>query len=200
MNRLRQEIKDFHEKLTPTLEKILRLYNSENSQKMYDTIVKSCKRLMQKCSFKSLLDVSRLCFLTYWLYIYGQKELALEICEHTHNINFAYEYSWHGYPDIFGLEIRIAREILGENRRAYIPLDLIEYYFSKNVKKECRYPQILREEQIANCNERILTIELLNALYNMIGKGETGLYFELNKNWEKIEETICDYMEYLKIE
>lgn len=34
----------------------------------------------------------------------------------------------------------------------------------------------------------------------MIGKGETGLYTELNRNWTKIEETICMYIDYLKLE
>lgn len=34
----------------------------------------------------------------------------------------------------------------------------------------------------------------------MIEKGETGLYTELNKNWEEIEETIILYIDYLKME
>jgi len=32
----------------------------------------------------------------------------------------------------------------------------------------------------------------------MIGKGETGLYAELNENWAKIEETIIEYINLLK--
>lgn len=39
---------------------------------------------------------------------------------------------------------------------------------------------------------------LLLALYHMIGLGETGLYAELNENWEKIEEAINIYMDCLK--
>lgn len=32
----------------------------------------------------------------------------------------------------------------------------------------------------------------------MIGKGETGLYNELNKNWDKIEKTILEYIYYFQ--
>ncbi|MCI9184774.1 MAG: hypothetical protein HFG61_07860, partial [Lachnospiraceae bacterium] len=96
------------------------------------------------------------------------------------------------------LEIRIARELLGENRRNNIPLNLLEYCFSKKVKKELRYPQVLREDKIADCSSRFLNTELLLALYNMIGLGETGLFTEINRNWEKIEETINIYIDYLR--
>lgn len=53
-------------------------------------IIKRCKQLIQKCSFKSLSDTSCLCSLAYWLYIYGDKELALEIREHTHGVDFEF--------------------------------------------------------------------------------------------------------------
>ncbi|WP_304429167.1 hypothetical protein, partial [uncultured Acetatifactor sp.] len=50
-------------------------------------------------------------------------------------------WGWNsGIQNIYGLEIRIARELLGENRRNNIPLNLLEYCFSKKVKKELRYP------------------------------------------------------------
>lgn len=70
----------------------------------------------------------------------------------------------------------------------------------KKVKKELRYPQVLREDQIADCSSRFLDMELLLALYNMIGLGETGLFTEINSNWEKIEEAINIYIECLKEE
>lgn len=157
-------------------------------------------KYFQKCSFESISDTSCLCSLAYWLYIYGDKELALEICEITHEVDFSFEFGcWNsGIQTIYGLEIRIARELLGENRRNNIPPNLLEYCFSKRVKKELNYPQVLREEEIANCSSRFLNTELLLALYNMIGLGETGLYTELNKNWEKVEETINMYIDCLK--
>ena len=200
MNQLQQEIKCFHDKLKPILEKVLEQYNKKNTQKTYHTIIKPCKKLLQKCSYKSILDMGRLCSLAYWLYIYGDKALALEICELTHEVEFSFEFSgWNsGIQNIYGLEIRIARELLGENRRNNIPPGLLEYCFSKTVKKELSYPRILREERIADCSSRFLNTELLLALYNMIGLGETGLYTELNENWEKIEETISLYIDCLK--
>ena len=153
----------------------------------------------QKCSYKSTSDTDCLCSLAYWLYIYGDKELALKICEIAHGVEFSFEFrDWNsGIQNIYGLEIRIARELLGENRRNNIPLNLLEYCFSKKVKKELRYPQVLREDKIADCSSRFLNTELLLALYNMIGLGETGLFTEINRNWEKIEEAINFYIDYL---
>ena len=202
MNKIQQEIKLFHDKLEPILEKVLEQYHKKNTEKIYNTITKPCKKLIQKCSYKSISDTSCLCSLAYWLYIYGDKELALEICEIAHEVEFSFEFmDWNsGIQNIYGLEIRIARELLGENRRNHIPLDVLEYCFSFIVKKALRYPQVLREDQIADCSSRFLDMELLLALYNMIGLGETGLFTEINSNWEKIEEAINIYIECLKEE
>lgn len=89
---------------------------------------------------------------------------------------------------------------MSENRRNNIPPHLLDYCLSKRVKKEISYPQILREDKIADCSNIFLNTELLLALYNMIGLGETGLYSELNENWGKIEETINIYIDCLKEE
>ena len=200
MNKLQQEIKCFHDKLKPILEKVLEQYHKKNTRKTYHTIIKPCRELIQKCSFKSISDTGRLCNLAYWLYIYADKELALEICEAAHEAEFSFEFgAWNsGIQNIYGLEIRIARELFGENRKNSIPPNLLEYCFSKKVKKELRWPQILREDEIVRCSGGFLETELLLALYNMIGLGETGLYTELNRNWEKMEETISIYIDWLK--
>lgn len=63
------------------LEKVLEQYHKKNTKKIYNTITKPCKKLIQKCSYRSISDTSSLCSFTYWLYIYGDKEPALEICE-----------------------------------------------------------------------------------------------------------------------
>ncbi|MCM1541003.1 MAG: hypothetical protein NC121_07060 [Blautia sp.] len=200
MDTLQQEIKYFHDMLQPILKKILQQYDQKNTRKIYHTIVMPCKKLIQKCSCKSSSDTDRLCSLAYWLYIYGDKELALEICEIAHKAKFSFEFqAWnHGIQNIYGLEIRIARELLGEDRRNDLPSDLLEYCFSKRVKEELRYPQILREDEIAASSSGFLDTELFLALTNMIGFGETGLYPELNQNWEKMEETISIYIGCLK--
>ena len=200
MNKLQQEIKSFHNKLEPILERILEQYNKKNTSKTYNTIIEPCKRLIQKCSCTSSSDTGCLCSLAYWLYIFGDKEPALEICEAAHGAVFSFEFGgWnYGIQNIYGLEIRIARELFGENRRNNIPSNFVAYCFSKRVKKELRYPQILREDEIVNCSSNFLDTELFLALSNMIGFGETGLYTELNQNWEKIEETINTYIDCLK--
>ena len=198
MNKLQQEIKDFHELIKPTLYKVLEQCNNEAASGIYNNVINPCKRLIQKCSFKSSDDTGRLCALTYWLYIYEYKQLALEICELTRNVNFDIEYGIGDISNIYGLEIRIARELLGENRKDIIPYAPLDYFLSKRVKKELRYPQILREEELTDCNDRVFELHLLSALYDMIGKVETGLYSELNENRNEIEQAIIEYIGFLR--
>ena len=92
MNKLQQEINSFHNKLVPILEEILEKYDKRNIQKTYHTISKPCKKLIQKCFYKSTSDTDCLCSLAYWLYIYGDKELALKICEIAHGVEFSFEF------------------------------------------------------------------------------------------------------------
>lgn len=176
MDKLQQKIKSFHDKLKPLLEKVLEQYHEKDTPKIYDTIIRPCKKLIQKCSCKSVSDTARLCSLAYWLYIYQEKELALQICESTHGVEFPFEFSlWNsGIQNIYGLEIRIARELLGEDRRGDIPPWLLEHCFSKRVKKALRYPHILREDKIAACSGAFLETELLLALYNSISLPPEG--------------------------
>lgn len=200
MDKLQQQIKEFHEMMIPTLKKVLEEYDKNPTPKMYNTVVKPCRQLIQKCSCTSGSDMRSLSSLAYWLYILGYKALALDICEIAHNTDFTAVYEVDGFADMYGLEIRIARELLGENRRHNIPPILLDYYFSKKVKKELAYPKILREDEITAYNDRVMEIELLYALYNMIGKGETGLYKHLHENWDEIERAIVEYIKYLKEE
>ena len=76
----------------------------------------------------------------------------------------------------------------------------MDYYFSKKVKRELAYPKVLREDEITACGDRFMEAELLYALYNLIGKGETGLYKNLYENRDKIEGAIVEYINYLKEE
>ena len=195
-----QQIRLFHDRVTPPLEEILERYRAKQTPKTYQTVISPCRRLIQKCSCKSVLDTSRLSALAYWLYIYGDKALALRLCEAAHGVELPFEFSgWNGgIHTLFGLEVRIARELLGEDRRKEIPPQLLEHCFSKRVKKEVRYPKILREDRIAGRSGSFLDTELLLALYDMIGFGETGLYTELNENWQAIEEAIGLYIGCLK--
>ena len=80
--------KEFHERLKPVLQMVLDYYGKRAAPQIYHNIIKPCKRLMQKCSFRSISDTSCLCSLAYWLYFEGNKELALKICEVAHNVDF----------------------------------------------------------------------------------------------------------------
>ena len=198
MDKTQHQITEFHEILKPVLSNVLEEHNKNPISKVYDTIVKPCKQLIQKCSCKSASDMRSLRSLTYWLYIFGYKELALEICELALNTDFSFEYEVDGIADMYGLEIRIARELFNENRSRSIPTNLIDFYFSKKIKRELVYPKILREYEIASSNGRFTETEMLRALYNMIGKRETGLFSHLNEYGDEIEKSIADYISYLR--
>lgn len=172
MNELQQEIRNFHEKTRTVLEDILEQYGRDTSQKIYKMILSPTKKLIQKCSFKSWTDTERLCSLAYWLYIYGNQELALKICELTHEVDFDAEFYWYiGLQNLYGLEVRIARELFGTDRRNNISPVLLDVCLSKRAKKEAQYPQILRKKEIASCD-----------------------------SMEKIEQTILEYIDFLKDE
>ena len=200
MDKTQQQMKEFYEMMKPTLKKVLEEYNKDPTPKKYNTIIRPSRQLIQKCSYKSASDIRRLRELAYWLYIFESKILALEICELALNADFSLEYEVDGFADMYGLEIRIARELFGESRRRDIPSNLLDYYFSKQVKRELTFPKILREDKIAACSSRFLETELLYALYNMIGKGETGLYKHLYDNSFKMEEAIDEYIDILREE
>lgn len=196
MNNLQNDINLFYEAVASIMEKILGYYRHHDSQKVYERIIKPAKKLSQKCSYKSTSDTSNLCSLAYWLYIYGNKEMALEICELCHTVTFDFEYREIGMQNIYGLEIRIARELLNENRKnQFVPTD---YFFSKRLKKHIRFPQILREDEIASLSDRALDLIMFYSICDMIGNGEIGLYTELNEHWDTIEQTIKKYIKYLQ--
>ncbi|MFG6328332.1 MAG: hypothetical protein K1W06_02475 [Lachnospiraceae bacterium] len=200
MDKLQQEIRDFHEELKPILEKVLKQYSNKTTEKVYKNITRPCKELIQKCSFKSSWDTRKLCSLAYWLYIYGHKKLALDICRTAHGRDFEFDDCYRSIYNIYGLEIRISRELFCENQGENLPSGLLDYCFSKKVQKEMKYPQILREEEIAACSKDFIDTELFHALYNMIGKAGTGLYPELDRYGAGIEYAIKEYKDILKDE
>lgn len=147
MNQTQQEIFAFHKRITPLLQTVFAQYGPRNTPKIYRTILQPCRRLLRKCSCKSVADMSRYCTLAYWLYLYGNKPAALALCEAVHGVEFPFEFGyWQGgIQNIYGLEIRIARELFGEDRRKILPPALLDYFCSRSVKKAMRYSQILPE-------------------------------------------------------
>lgn len=200
MNQVQQQIQQFHESLKPVLGLILEQYQGRQSPGVFRLIVQPCRRLLQKCSCKSTMDTSRLCQLAYWLAIDGQKELALQLCEAARAADFSFEFElWpHGIQAIYGLEIRLARELLGQNWQDKVPQQVLLYFFSKQARKRARYPQILQQQQIAQAQGNALQVVLLSALYDLIGLGETGLYPQIEQHRQQIEQATQTYMAWLK--
>ena len=138
----------------------------------------------------------RLCNLVYWLYVFDQKQSALNICELIHDVDFCYgnTYRFVDITCLYGLEIRLARELFDEKRNVNIPKDQLDHCLSKSVRRRLYYPKILSEKEIATWGND----HMIYALYEMIGRGETRLYPPLNENWDKIEEAIVKYINVLK--
>lgn len=107
INRLQYDIHHFYEEVRFIMIKILEYYHHQKSPKIYEHIIKPAKKLLQKCSYKSIADTNHLCALAYWLYIYDNKEIALEICELCHTVNFDFKYREIGMQNIYGLEIAL---------------------------------------------------------------------------------------------
>lgn len=217
MNQTQQEIFAFHKRITPLLQAVFAQYGPRNTPKIYRTVLQPCRRLLQKCSCKSVMDTSRYCTLAYWLYIFGNRQAALALCEAVHGVEFPFEFGhWQGgIQNIYGLEIRIARELFGEDRRKILPPALLDCFCSKSVKKAMRWPQVMPDQttpeqtaperaqaagaSLSACGDPLHEAEMLRVLRSLIGHGETGLFPELERHREEIEQTIRLCLERLQL-
>ena len=80
-------------------------------------IIELCKKLGKSCSFTKNADMSSLCELAYWLYIYDCKEEALKVCEHV-NIEIPEKINynvWDFIIWIWGLEAYIYNSTVPES-------------------------------------------------------------------------------------
>jgi hypothetical protein len=189
----------------------------EKSQKK--KVQSLCNKLIKKCSFGSGADCENLCHLSYWLYIYGEEELAMECVALTHDVSFKHDYAvWTFIHAMRGLEIRILRS-RGEGARADLiakqidtqlltPTKLIpteEGRAKKEGKRRLRftYENAIRKEEIENHvnegNKIRANAWRLVALLGMIGDTETGLYPLLNEARADIEEKIQEYISELAL-
>jgi len=178
-----------------------------------------CNKLIKKCSFESGTDCENLCHLSYWLYIYGEDELAMECILLTHDVPFKKPYVvWIFIHAMWGLEIRILRSC-GEEEHADLiakqidtqlltPTKLIpteEGRVKHEEKRRLRftYEGAIRKEEIENHvsegNKIRANAWRLVALLGMIGDTETGLYPLLNEARTEIEEKILEYISELAL-
>jgi hypothetical protein len=171
-------------------------------------VIGLCKKLMKKCSFKSGSDVENLCRLTYWLYIYGHNDKVVEICKMTHDVEFNGNYRiWDFIYPMWGLEARILPDetrglidLMDEQLKLPDDMSSASEMLKEEQERRSRfvYPEIAYHDEIhdslsegdaAGANEwRLL------ALFDLIGKTETGLYPNLNKCKPEIEMEIKNYI------
>lgn len=178
-------------------------------------IISLCKKLIKKCSFTSGADATNLCELAYWLYVVGDSENALKVCELTNiDIPAKINYNvWDFILYIWGLEAHIYNES------------------GKTVDKEFRVEQMKKvwstpknsndtEEKAWTFMQKILNRQTFEsvcdvkeiekneaagdkksadsyrfiALYIMISYGITGFCPDLVDKGEKLNEKIREYI------
>jgi hypothetical protein len=179
------------------------------------------KKLAKKLSFKSGNDVENLCHLTYWLYILGEKDFAKKCIALTHNLPFDSNHNvWTFIHTMWGLEIRILQEEGRNNETVEIAHTIDQHYltpskqfsetleqmqadekerrnrfglgieFENEISNQVAIEDCLNDNDVKSANEwRFI------ALLGLIGDTATGLYPNLNKDVDKIEEVIKKYVE-----
>jgi hypothetical protein len=176
-------------------------------------VVSLCNKLLKKCSFKSGADCENLCHLAYWLYVYGEKELAMDCIALTHDAPFDVNYNvWTFIHFMWGLEMRLLREQGREseakkiadtmNAHLHTPSKIMapdqmpareekrrsRFTYEDAIEKE-KVENALRENDLTGANDwRFI------GLLGMIGNTETGFYPKLNEYKQQIEEKIAEYI------
>jgi hypothetical protein len=71
----------------------------------------NCKKILKKCNFKSAKDTSCITELAVWLYIYGNDEAAIGVCDLFQDTDFNGNYTlWENVDHALCLKARILRE------------------------------------------------------------------------------------------
>lgn len=74
------------------------------------TVQRAGKRILKKCSFKSSKDVSYIKELALWLYVYGDYEDAIKVCNLVDGEEFTGNYTiWDIIDDCLCIKARILR-------------------------------------------------------------------------------------------
>ena len=182
-------------------------------------IVGLCKKLGKSCSFTKNEDMSSLCELAYWLYIYDCKEEALKVCEHV-NIEIPEKINynvWDFIIWIWGLEAYIYNETGRKDDKNFRVAQMKKVWSTPKRNDETEEEAWKFCQKIMNrktfefiCNtaniEQASAVNdkksenhyRLTALYSMIGYGVTGFYLNLENNKEKLSEKIKEYIMLLR--
>jgi len=182
-------------------------------------IISLCKKLIKKCSFTSGADATNLCELVYWLYVVGDDDNALKVCELTNiDIPAKINYNvWDFILFIWGLEAHIYNE-KGETTDKEFRVEQMKKVWStpknSNDTEEkawtfmqkilnrqtfelvCDIKEI--EENEAAGDKKSADSYRFIALYSMISYGITGFCPDLVKNNDKLKTKIREYIECLR--
>ena len=178
-------------------------------------IMRLCKKLNRSCSFTKNSDMATLCELAYWLYVFNDKENVLKVCEYTNiDIPITINYNiWDFILFIWGLEAHIYDEygrmddknfrILQIKKVRSTPKNKDEteesaWKFSQKIMNRVSFESAcmiknIEQDSVKDDIKKGNKYRLL-ALYNMIGYGVTGFYPDLEKNKDKLNSKINEYI------
>ena len=174
-------------------------------------IVGLCEKLAKRCSYDILMDVRRLCRLAYWLFVYEHDVEAIVICRETHEVRFPGNGQiriWDYILAIWGLEVYLLKkqEEWMEAQIRIQKMDQIWMLRSENRAKEEKRRSCFTSERvmgidtIAKCdNQKDEKHYRFIALFRMIGYGSTGLFPDLVRHQEMLNQAIDQYVTFLKV-
>ena len=178
-------------------------------------IMRLCKKLNRSCSFTKNSDMATMCELAYWLYVFNDKENALKVCEYTNiDIPITINYNiWDFILFIWGLEAHIYDEYgrmddknfrisqIKKVRSTPKNKDETEesaWKFSQKIMNRVSFESAcmiknIEQDSVKDDIKKGNKYRLL-ALYNMIGYGVTGFHPDLEKNKDKLNSKINEYI------
>ena len=182
-------------------------------------IISLCKKLIKKCSFTSGADATNLCELAYWLYVVGDSENALKVCEFTNiDIPAKINYNvWDFILFIWGLEAHIYNEegktadkefrveqmkkVWSTPKNSNDTEEKAWAFMQKILNRQtfelvCDIKEI--EENEAAGDKKSADSYRFIALYSMISYGITEFCPDLVDKGEKLNEKIREYIGCLK--
>lgn len=182
-------------------------------------IISLCKKLIKKSSFTSSADATNLCELAYWLYVIGDKENSLKVCEYT-NIEIPKKINynvWDFLLWIWGLEAYIYNEDERSDDKTFrieqmkrvwsTPKNSNEteekaWAFAQKIMNRQTFETICKLKKIEEAensgDEKAANDYRFTALYSMIGYGVTDFYPDLEKNKYELNEKIKEYIKCLR--
>ena len=114
-----------------------------------------CKKILKKCSFNSQSDLYNIVDLAYWLYIYGETDDSIQVCDLLKDLEFTGNYNlWSAVEDTLCLKARIMRERgddeacknlidrVNEHRNPELYVNLVDWYretLNINIKSDDEY-------------------------------------------------------------